>query len=178
MHRGSMAAPFLILPIEVLFVHIIPRLSTADVASLSHTNSFLRTQLRRMRTFTLHDNYAVHYFEDALFRSAVGKVIPKDRIVIDFYRTEVDLLCGLRSLSCVETTRAIDVSPLEGIHTLNLTASYVFDVSALGGVHTLILTNCPGVEDVSALGGVHSLDLRGCPRVVDVSTLGTVHTLD
>lgn len=72
-----------------------------------------------------------------------------------------------------------DVSPLDTVHTLNLSiCPSVQDVSALGTVHTLNLSMCPSVQDVSALGGVHTLNLSDCPLVRDVSALGNIYDLN
>jgi hypothetical protein len=73
----------------------------------------------------------------------------------------------------------IDVSALEGVHTLNLSCcESITNVSALRGVIALDLSYCRGIRDVSALRGVHKLDLSSCRGIRDVNSLVGVHTLD
>lgn len=76
----------------------------------------------------------------------------------------------------VFAARPIDVSPLAGVHTLNLAYNNLSGVSALGNVHTLNLSGTT-VTDVAALGNVHALNLSRTV-VHDVSALGNVHELN
>eukprot|EP01136_Pigoraptor_vietnamica_P012248 Opistho-1_new@51971 len=116
----------------------------ATAVAPSRTRAVVCSACFAVNVYTLKDATATRFFTDAAFRKLVTESLPRDRLVLSL-RISAAVVSG-------------DLSPLSGVHTLNL-------------------FECMGVKDVSALGGVYDLDLRYCRNVSDVSALGGVHTL-
>ena len=62
--------------------------------------------------------------------------------------------------------RVVDLSPLRGIHILNMTGcSQITDLSPLVGIHTLDISHCGQITDLSPLKDIVTLFINKCPNI-------------
>eukprot|EP01136_Pigoraptor_vietnamica_P018180 Opistho-1_new@64395 len=174
-------ASFEDLPTLIVFVHIVPYLSDADVRSLSRVNRMLRSLLTLKRVFTLAPVAARSFATLARFRATILRAFPPWAldVSVDGLHDDRDLK-RLRYLHSVTLThcRARELPRMSSVETLTIRDSpWVVDLSRLNGVRNLVLDKCPGITSVRGLDNVHSIVLNRCEGVRDVTPLASAHSV-
>lgn len=78
---------------------------------------------------------------------------------------------------CVSHIDNINISSLDGIHTVDLYAcGKISDLSSLSSVKRLNLSYCTNIRNVSSLYGIHSINLYGC-SISDICSLKGVYSI-
>eukprot|EP01137_Pigoraptor_chileana_P024935 Opistho-2@93726 len=117
------------LPLEIVVHHIAPFLGNVDLSSLSKVNSSLHAHLRHVRLFHLWPMYNRKYIEDSQFRDEVRATIPVDRLVLVSFDGDLQDLSAFKGVHSAlflirgrtgSTCSASDLSPLKGVHTVEL----------------------------------------------------------